>query len=105
MPLRRVYAERFRRPGVRPAATDTYRTFLLRELPLRGKTPERRRTTVPDPGAVRMGISPSILACAARNRQRRRLSHRLNRSTPGTCHRRAPDLVRARLIALADETA
>jgi pimeloyl-ACP methyl ester carboxylesterase len=40
-----VYTERFRSPVPARAATDTYRTFLLRELPAR-RGPEPRRATI-----------------------------------------------------------
>ncbi len=43
----RVFSERYRDPVVARAATDTYRTFLLRELPAAVRRPEVRRGTVP----------------------------------------------------------
>src|SRR6195952_1088708 len=43
----KVYADRFRDPVVARSATDTYRTFLLRELPSGARDPEVRRATVP----------------------------------------------------------
>ncbi|MGW4244960.1 alpha/beta fold hydrolase [Nocardia sp. NPDC004722] len=43
----RVFSERFRDPVVARAATDTYRTFLLKEIPGSVRRPEVRRATVP----------------------------------------------------------
>ncbi|MFF0631893.1 alpha/beta fold hydrolase [Nocardia sp. NPDC004151] len=43
----RIFAERFRDPVVARTARDTYRTFLLKEIPASARTPERRRATVP----------------------------------------------------------
>jgi pimeloyl-ACP methyl ester carboxylesterase len=43
----RVYTDRFRDPVVARAGRDTYRTFLLRELPRAARHPETRRATVP----------------------------------------------------------
>ena len=43
----RIYADRFRDPVVARSATDTYRTFLLRELLAGAREPETRRATVP----------------------------------------------------------
>jgi pimeloyl-ACP methyl ester carboxylesterase len=43
----RWFGDRFRDPVCARAATDTYRTFLLRELPVAARTPETRRATVP----------------------------------------------------------
>jgi pimeloyl-ACP methyl ester carboxylesterase len=43
----RIYADRFRDPACARAATETYRTFLLRELPQAARHPETRRATVP----------------------------------------------------------
>ncbi|UGT42007.1 alpha/beta hydrolase [Nocardia yamanashiensis] len=43
----RVYSERFRDPVVAGAATDTYRTFLLREVPRAVRSPEVGRAVVP----------------------------------------------------------
>ncbi len=44
---KRSYAERFRDPVCARAARDTYRTFLLRELPARARNAETRRASVP----------------------------------------------------------
>jgi pimeloyl-ACP methyl ester carboxylesterase len=42
-----MFTERFRDPVCARTATDTYRTFLLRELPALGRSPESRRSHVP----------------------------------------------------------
>jgi pimeloyl-ACP methyl ester carboxylesterase len=43
----RWYADRFRDPVCAQVTTDTYRTFVLREVPAAARHPERRRATVP----------------------------------------------------------
>jgi pimeloyl-ACP methyl ester carboxylesterase len=43
----RWYADRFRDPVCAQVTTDTYRTFVLRELAAAARHPERRRATVP----------------------------------------------------------
>ncbi|MBO0840713.1 MAG: alpha/beta fold hydrolase [Sciscionella sp.] len=43
----RVFAERFRDPVCARSARDSYRTFVLHELPALARRPERRRVTVP----------------------------------------------------------
>ncbi|MFE3799763.1 alpha/beta fold hydrolase [Nocardia tengchongensis] len=42
-----IFAERFRDPLVARTARDTYRTFLLKEIPASVRAPETRRATVP----------------------------------------------------------
>ncbi|MFJ4650445.1 alpha/beta fold hydrolase [Nocardia sp. NPDC088792] len=42
-----IFAGRFRDPGVARTGTDTYRTFLLKEVPASARNPETRRATVP----------------------------------------------------------
>lgn len=100
----KVYADRFRDPVCARAATDTYRTFLLRELPAAASNPERRRATMP----IRALFGMSDFA----------VHHSL--ASPETANAddytfesvdaghfiidERPDLVRARLVALADET-
>lgn len=101
----KVYADRFRDPVCARTATDTYRTFLLRELPAAASNPEQRRATMP----IRALFGMSDFA----------VHHSL--ASPETALAddytfepvdsghfiidERPDLVRARLIALADETA
>ena len=100
----KVYAEQFRDPVCARTATDTYRTFLLHELPSAAKNPEQRRTTVP----IRALFGMSDFA----------VHHSL--ASPATAKAddytfepvdaghfvidERPELVRERLIALADET-
>lgn len=100
----KVYADRFRDPVCAQAATDTYRTFLLRELPSAAGNPERRRVSVP----IRALFGVRDFA----------VHHSL--ASPDTANAddytfepvdaghfvidERPDLVRARLIALAEET-
>jgi pimeloyl-ACP methyl ester carboxylesterase len=100
----RVYAERFRDPVVARSATDTYRTFLLRELPSGAREPEIRWATVP----IRALFGMADFA----------VHHSL--ASPDTARAddytfepvesghfvidERPDLVRAKLIALASET-
>ena len=59
----RVYADRFRDPVVARTARDTYRTFLLREMPSGARNPEVRRATVPIRALFGMGdiaVHPSL---------------------------------------------
>ena len=100
----KVYAEQFRDPVCARTATDTYRTFLLHELPSAAKNPEQRRTTVP----IRAHFGMSDFA----------VHHSI--ASPATAKAddytfepvdaghfvidERPELVRERLIALADET-
>lgn len=101
----KVYADRFRDPVCARAATDTYRTFLLRELPAAGRSPEQRRAAMP----IRALFGMSDFA----------VHHSL--ASPETALAddytfepvdaghfiidERPDLVRDRLIALTEETA
>lgn len=101
----RVFADRFRDPVCARAATDTYRTFLLHELPAGARAPETRRATVP----IRMlfgvrdtAIHRSLVAPERANADDYRLE------TTDCGHfivDEKPDLVRARLIEFAAETA
>lgn len=100
----RVYAERFRDPVVARTATDTYRTFLLHELRSQARQPEVRRTSVP----IRAVFGMADFA----------VHHSL--ASPATARAddytfepvesghfvidERPDVVRARLVALAAET-
>ncbi len=101
----KVYAERFRDPVCARAATDTYRTFLLRELPSGASAPERRRATVPIRALFGMGdfaVHPSLASPRTANAD----DYTFERVDAGHfVIDERPDLVRARLIALAEETA
>ncbi|MFC9440437.1 alpha/beta fold hydrolase [Nocardia sp. NPDC057030] len=102
----RVYTDRFRDPLVADAAVDTYRTFLLRELPRAARHGETRRATVPiralfgiDDGAVHHSLAAAETARAD--------DYTLERvaNCGHFIAEERPELVRARLIALAEETA
>ena len=101
----KIYADRFRDPVVARSATDTYRTFLRHELAAGAKEPEARRASVP----IRALFGMADFA----------VHHSL--ADPETAKAddytfepvdsghfiidERPDLVRAKLIALAAETA
>jgi pimeloyl-ACP methyl ester carboxylesterase len=98
----RWFTDRFRDPVCARAATDTYRTFLLRELPGGARNPETRRATVPiralfgvdDPAVRESMVSPDTANADDYTLER----------VEGCGHFIAderPDLVRARLISLA----
>src|SRR6476659_3689907 len=101
----RVYGERFRDPVVARAATDTYRTFLLREIPRGARHPEKRRATVPiralfgvhDKAVHRSLVAPETANADDYTLEKVDATHFIIDERP--------DLVRARLIALAEETA
>ncbi|MDT5389841.1 MAG: hypothetical protein QOE04_3482 [Mycobacterium sp.] len=101
----RVYSERFRDPVCARAATDTYRTFLTREIPQSARNPETRRATVPIRALFGLGdaaVHPSWVAAETANADDYTLE------TVDASHfvvDERPDLVRAKLIALASETA
>ncbi len=100
----RIYAERFRNPVVARTATDTYRTFLLRELPLSARQPEKRRATAPIRALFGMrdfAIHPSLASPKTANAD----DYTFEPVDAGHfILDERPDLVRARLISLADET-
>ena len=65
-----LFADRFRDPVCARAATDTYRTFVLRELPRLSRAPETRRSTVPTRalfGTGDVAIHPSLADPATAN--------------------------------------
>ncbi len=101
----RIYTDRFRDPVVARAGRDTYRTFLLRELPRAARHPETRRATVPIRALFGGGdavIHKSMVAPETANADDYTLE------TVDCGHfviDERPDLVRAKLISLADETA
>jgi pimeloyl-ACP methyl ester carboxylesterase len=100
----KVYAERFRHPVTARTATDTYRTFLLSELPSAARQPEQRRATAPIRalfGMADFAIHPSL----ASPRTAKADDYTFEPVDAGHfIIDERPDLVRARLIALADET-
>ncbi|MGW4123696.1 alpha/beta fold hydrolase, partial [Nocardia sp. NPDC004711] len=93
-------------PVVARSARDTYRTFLLKEVPAAVRNPERRRATVPvralfgkDDAAVHYSLAAAETA---------RADDYTLEMVEGCGHfivDERPELVRARLIELAAETA
>jgi pimeloyl-ACP methyl ester carboxylesterase len=100
----RVFADRFRDPVCARAGTDTYRTFLLRELPASARAGETRRTGVPIRalfGVRDTAIHPSLVSADTANAD----DYTLETSDCGHfIADERPALVRARLVALAGET-
>ena len=100
----KVYADRFRDPVCARAATDTYRTFLLHELPSAAAHPEQRRATVPIRALFGMSdfaVHPSLASAETANAD----DYTFEPVDAGHfVIDERPDLVRARLIALARET-
>ncbi|HEX6391110.1 MAG TPA: alpha/beta hydrolase [Solirubrobacteraceae bacterium] len=101
----RWFGDRFRDPVCARTATDTYRTFLLRELPRASRAPETRRATVPIRalfGVDDAAIHPSLAAAETANAD----DYTLERvaACGHFIAEERPDLVRARLISLADRT-
>ncbi|KUI40779.1 alpha/beta hydrolase [Mycobacterium sp. GA-1199] len=100
-----IFADRFRDPVCARAARDTYRTFLTKELLGSARNPETRRATVPIRALFGLGdaaVHPSWVAAETANADDYRLE------TVDASHfivDERPDLVRAALIALAEETA
>jgi pimeloyl-ACP methyl ester carboxylesterase len=100
-----VYIERFRDPVVARTGRDTYRTFVFREIPRSARNPETRRATVPIRalfGLHDAAIHRSLVAAETANADDYTLE------TVDASHfviDERPDLVRQKLIALADETA
>jgi pimeloyl-ACP methyl ester carboxylesterase len=100
----RVFADRFRDPVCARAGRDTYRTFLLREIPAGARNPETRRATVPIRALYGTGdfaVHRSFVDPETANADDYTLE------TVDATHfviDERPDLVRAKLIALAEET-
>ncbi len=101
----RVFSDRFRHAVCARAARDTYRTFLTREIPQGAKNPETRRGTVPIRavfGANDIFVHKSLAAPETANSDDYTLE--MVDASHFVVDER-PELVRARLIALAEETA
>jgi pimeloyl-ACP methyl ester carboxylesterase len=99
----RVYVDRFRDPVVVRAGRDTYRTFLLRELPARSRG-SAGRATVPIRclfGTGDAAIHPSLVAEETADADDYRLQ--LVDASHFVVDERPAD-VRAALVALAEET-
>ena len=101
----RVYAERFRDPVVARTARDTYRTFLLREIPASARSGERRRATVPI--RALFGKNDTAIAPALAAAETARADDYTLEIVDGGHFiiDEQPELVRAKLISLADEIA
>lgn len=99
----RVYSERFRDPVVARTARDTYRTFLTREVPAGARTGERRRSTVPTRvlfGRDDSAIHPDLAAAETARAD----DYTIEVVDGGHfIADESPHLVRAKLIALAQE--
>ncbi|MBE1552750.1 pimeloyl-ACP methyl ester carboxylesterase [Mycobacterium sp. OAS707] len=100
----RVYVDRFRDPVVARAGRDAYRTFLLREVPRGARHPEKRRATVP----IRAlhGTKDFVIAESWTSPENAIADDFTLEKIDGPHFmlEKQGDLVRARLIALADET-
>jgi pimeloyl-ACP methyl ester carboxylesterase len=100
-----AFAERFRDPICARAGRDTYRSFLLRDLPRGARQPETRRVTVPIRvlfGTGDAAVHVSMVSPDTANADDYTLE------TVDASHfvvDERPDLVRKKLIALAEETA
>lgn len=99
----RVYTERFRDPVVAHTASDTYRTFLLHEIPRMARTGERRWSSVPTRvlfGRNDAAIAPQLAAAETARAD----DYTVEMVDCGHfIADERPDLVRAKLIALAAE--
>ncbi|MFR9751573.1 alpha/beta fold hydrolase [Nocardia sp. 004] len=101
----RSYADRFRDPICARSATDTYRTFLLREMPHSARHGEQRRARVPILalfGVDDIAVHPALAAEATARADDYRLE--LVEDCGHFIVEERPDLVRARLIELAAAT-
>ncbi|WP_327113770.1 alpha/beta hydrolase [Nocardia sp. NBC_01730] len=101
----RAYADRFRDPVCARTATDTYRTFLLREVPRSARRGEGRRATIPIRalfGVEDAAIHPSLAAEETALADDYRLE--LVENCGHFIAEERPDLVRARLVELAAAT-
>ncbi|MEU6560296.1 alpha/beta fold hydrolase [Nocardia nova] len=101
-----VYSDRFREPIPARAATDTYRTFWLKELPAAGRHPERRRATIPIRALFGTGDAAIHRSLAAAETAR---ADDYTIEYVGGCGHfipeERPDLVRSHLLDVVAETA
>jgi pimeloyl-ACP methyl ester carboxylesterase len=102
---KRIFAERFRDPVCARAGRDTYRTFLLREIPQSARNPETRRATVPI--RVLFGKGDAAVSLAMVSPETANADDYTLETVDATHFvvDERPDLVRRKLIALAEETA
>ena len=87
-------------------ARDTYRTFLLREIPAGARHPEKRRATVPI--RALFGVHDKAVSSFDSSSPETANADDYTLETVDASHfiiDERPDLVRAKLIALAEETA
>ena len=100
----RVYSERFRDPVVARTAIDTYRTFLLREFPSAARHPEERRIDVPV--RVLFGQRDTAIHASMAARETTKAGDYEVEFVDGSHFiiDERPELVRAKLIALATQT-
>jgi pimeloyl-ACP methyl ester carboxylesterase len=100
----RVFADRFRDPVCARAGTDTYRTFLLRELPRSARQRETRRATVPI--RVLYGTRDAVVRPSMVSPETAKADDYTLETVDATHFvvDERPDLVRKKLIALAEET-
>jgi pimeloyl-ACP methyl ester carboxylesterase len=100
-----IYVERFRDPVVARAGRDAYRTFLLREVPRAARHPEKRRATVPIRALY--GVNDAAIHESWTSPENVIADDFTLEKVDDTSHfimEEQPDLVRSRLIALAEET-
>ncbi|WP_067539588.1 alpha/beta fold hydrolase [Nocardia crassostreae] len=101
----RIFSDRFRDPVCARAATDTYRTFWLREIPASTRTPERRRGAIPI--RALFGVDDAAVHHTLASAATARADDYTLELIAGCGHFVAderPDLVRARLLELAAAT-
>jgi pimeloyl-ACP methyl ester carboxylesterase len=100
-----VFADRFRDPVCARAGRDTYRTFLLQELPRSARTRETRRISLPI--RVLYGDRDAVVRPAMVSPETAKADDYTLETVDATHFvvDERPDLVRKKLIALAEETA
>lgn len=102
----RVYADRFRDPVVARAATDTYRTFLLKEMPASARNPEERRISIPVRALFgRNDTAIHVLLTSPETAKADDYTVDVIDDASHFVLDERPDVVRAKLIALAEATA
>jgi pimeloyl-ACP methyl ester carboxylesterase len=100
----RWFSERFRDPVCARAGGDTYRTFVLQELPAGARRPEIRRLTVPTRALFAVGdraLHWSMASAATARADDYELE--LVADSGHFIVDELPDLVRSRLVTLAGE--
>ena len=98
----RCFSDRFRDPVCARATTDTYRTFVLRELPAAARSPETRRATVPI--RALLGTEDFAIHRAMASPGTALADDYTLELIPGCGHflpEEAPEIVRRRLVELA----